>query len=326
MQEQVTEQRRSNRKKVLFRCLISFLLLSYLLYRADLPIILEAFKAANPFWLLFSFLLHIVGFLLTAYRWQLLLAARNAHFSIGALIQTYIIGVFFNNFLPSTVGGDVFRAYDTAEGVGSKTEAMTVVVVERLTGMFALGLFALLALVLGFSHFGSIPIIWSAIGGLGIAFVLFIAAMNHRVAQMVKNLFEHPEMIKFPFLRKVQAKLKQIYDALHVYKRNTRVMAVAFVVALLLQVNVILHYYFIAYAMGLPVPILYFFLIIPVVTVVLMVPIFINGIGGREAAYILLLGEFGVSSAEAIAFSWIAFGMVLVQGIVGGVVYALRKK
>ena len=326
MQEQPTEHHKTNHRKVLFRCLISLLLLSYLLYRADLPTIWEAFKTANPFWLLFSFLLHIIGFLLTAYRWQLLLAARDSHFSIGSLVQSYIIGVFFNNFLPSTVGGDVFRAYDTAERVGSKTEAMTVVVVERLTGMFALGLFALLALVLGFSHFGSIPIIWSAIGALVLGFVLFIAAMNHRVAMIVKNFFEHPELIKISFLRKVQAKLKQIYDALRVYKRNRRVMTIAFVLALLLQVNVILHYYFISYAMGLPVPVLYFFLIIPVVTVVLMVPIFINGIGGREASYILLLGEFGVSSAEAIAFSWIAFGMVLVQGIAGGVVYALRKK
>ena len=82
---------------------------------------------------------------------------------------------------------------------------------------------------------------------------------------------------------------------------------------------------FISYAVGLLVPLLYFFLIIQVVTVVLMIPIFINGIRGREAAYILLLGKFGVTSSEAIAFSWIAFGMILVQGIAGGIVYALRK-
>ncbi|PID56166.1 hypothetical protein CSB45_12355 [candidate division KSB3 bacterium] len=327
MQEQCTAQQRSSkRKKVFVRCVISLLLLGYLLSRVDLPAIRDALARANPFWLLFSFLLHIIGFLLTAYRWQLLLAARDAHFSILTLIQSYIIGVFFNNFLPSTVGGDLFRAYDTAAGVGSKTEAMTVVVVERLTGMFALGLFALLALVLGFSHFGSIPIIWSAIGGLGLAFVFFVAAMNPRTAEVVKHLFRHAEIRNSPFLRNAQAKLKQIYDALCVYKRNTRVMAIAYAAALLLQVNVILHYYFISHAMGLPVPMMYFFLIIPAVTVMLMLPMFINGIGGREAAYILLLGEFGVSSAEAIAFSWIAFAMILVQGIAGGLVYALRKK
>ena len=73
-------------------------------------------------------------------------------------------------------------------------------------------------------------------------------------------------------------------------------------------------------------PFLYFFLIVPVVTVILMMPIFINGIGGRETAYIFLLGQFGVSSAQAIAFSWIGFGMLLIQGVAGGIIYALRKK
>jgi uncharacterized protein (TIRG00374 family) len=277
------------------------------------------------FWIILSFSLHLIGFLLTAYRWQMLLAARGTHLSTWYLVRSVLIGIFFNNFLPSTVGGDVYRAYDTAEYVGSKTESMTIVVVERLTGMFALGVFALFALVLGFSYVGNISIIWLALGGLFIAFLGFFAAMNHAVAKTIKLFFEHPEMIKIGFLRKVQAKLKQIYDALTVYKRNRRVMVVAFLFALLLQVNVIVHYYFIAYALNLPVPLLYFFLIIPVVTVVLMVPIFINGIGGREAAYILLLGQFGVTQSEAIAFSWIAFGMILVQGIAGGIVYALRK-
>jgi len=320
------DQSRKNTKKTVIKCIVSCLLLGYLLYKTDLSAIWAALKTTNPFWIVVSFSLHIIGFLLTAYRWQILLAARGAHLPTWYLVRSVLIGIFFNNFLPSTVGGDVFRAYDTAKHVGSKTESMTVVVVERLTGIFALGLFALFALLLGFSHFGRIPIIWLAMGGLFAAFLLFLAAMNHKVAKTVKAMFEHPEMLKIPFLRKVQAKLKQIYDALDVYKRNKRVMVIAFLLALLLQINVIVHYYFISYALGLPVPLLYFFLIIPVVTVVLMVPIFINGIGGREAAYILLLGKFGVTSSEAIAFSWIAFGMILVQGIAGGIVYALRKE
>jgi uncharacterized protein (TIRG00374 family) len=272
-----------------------------------------------------AFLLHVIGLALTAWRWQMLLAARGAHVSTWYLLRSVLIGVFFNNFLPSTVGGDVYRGLDTVKYVGSRTESMTVVVVERLTGIFALGLFAIVALFLGFSHFGSISIIWLALGGLGLAFLLFLAAMNHRVAKAVKTLFEHPEMIKFGFLRKVQAKLKQIYDALGVYKRNKRVMAIAFSLALLLQVNVVLHYYCISYALHLTVPLMYFFLIIPVVTVILMVPIFINGIGGREALFIFFFGQFGITSSSAIAFTWIAFGLVLIYGIFGGLLYALRK-
>lgn len=328
-QELKQEPTKKSSKKFIIRCVISCLLLGYLLYReyqrGNLFAVWNALKTANPLWIIVSFSLHIIGFLLTAYRWQMLLAARGTHLPAWYLIRSVLIGIFFNNFLPSTVGGDVYRACDTAQHVGSKTESMTVVAVERLTGMFALGMFALFALFLGFSHFGQVPIVWAALGGLFLVFLVFLAAMNHRVAKAVKTVFEHPETIHIPLLQKIQAKLQQVYDALSVYKRNTRVMCVAFLLALLLQVNVIVHYYFISYALDLSVPLLYFFLIIPVVTVVLMVPIFINGIGGREAAYILLLGQFDVTSAQAIAFSWIAFGMILVQGIGGGIVYALRK-
>jgi uncharacterized protein (TIRG00374 family) len=324
-QELKQEQSKKSTKRILIKCVVSCLLLGYLLYKTDLPTIWTALKTANPIWIVVSFSLHIIGFLLTAYRWQMLLAVRGAHFSAWYLVRSVFIGIFFNNFLPSTVGGDVFRAYDTAQKVGSKTEALTIVFVERLTGIFALGLFALVALLLGFSHVGQISIIWLVLGGLVITFLGFLAAMNPRFARLVKIVFNHPEMLKNPVLQKVQAKLKQIYDALSVYNRARRVMAIAFLLALLLQINVILHYYFIAYAMKLPVPLWYFFLIIPIVTIVLMVPISINGIGTREMVYFLLLQQFGVTRPEAIVFSWIAFGMILVQGIAGGIVYALRK-
>jgi uncharacterized protein (TIRG00374 family) len=256
----------------------------------------------------------------------MLLAVRGAHFSQWYLAISALIGIFFNNFLPSTVGGDVYRAYSTAKGVGSATDSLTVVAVERLTGIFALGTFGLVALPLGFSHFGNIPIIWSALGGLVILFLLFLAAMNHTVARTIKNLFEHPELLKIPLLRKVQAKMKQIYDALVVYKRNKRVMFVAFLIGLLLQAYVIVYYYFIAYSLKLQVPFEYFFLIIPVASIVLLVPVFINGIGGRELTFMLLFSKFGVTASEAIAFSWIYLGMLLLQGIIGGIVYAVRRE
>ena len=312
--------------KIALKCVVSCLLLAYLLTTTDLQAIGTACATASPLWLVVAFSLHIVGFLLSAYRWQMLLAARGAHFSISHLVQSYIIGIFFNSFLPSTVGGDVFRAYDTAEGVGSKMDAMTVVVVDRLTGMFALGVFAVIALMFGFSQFSHLPVVWSALGGLGLAFLAFVAAMHPRAAKIVKAGLAHSVMRRLPFAAKIEAKLRQIYAALSVYRRNQRVLAVTFALALLLQINVILHYYLIAYAMKLAVPFLYFFLIVPVVTVILMMPIFINGIGGRETAYIFLLGQFGVSSAQAIAFSWIGFGMLLIQGVAGGIIYALRKK
>lgn len=313
-------------KKLLIKTVVSCLLLGYLLWTTNLSSVWNAFATAHPFWLIVAFSLHIIGFLLSAYRWQMLLAARGAHYSVGYLLQSLMIGIFFNSFLPSTVGGDVFRAYDTSERAGSTTEAMTVVVVERLTGMFALGMFALFALLFEFSQFSHLPVIWVSLGSLGVAFLLFIAAMQPDIAAVVNAVFHHPVILRLPGSSKIRAKLRQIYHALAVYRRNKRVMGIAFILALVLQVNVIFHYYTIAYAMHLQVSVLYFFLIVPVVTIILMLPLFINGIGGRELVYIFLFGQFGVARADAIAFSWISFGMVLIQGVIGGVLYAIRKK
>jgi len=313
-------------KKLLIKTVVSCLLLGYLLWTTNLSSVWNAFATAHPFWLIVAFSLHIIGFLLSAYRWQMLLAVRGAHYSVSYLLQSLMIGIFFNSFLPSTVGGDVFRAYDTSERAGSTTEAMTVVVVERLTGMFALGLFALFALLFEFSQFSHLPIIWLSLGSLGVAFLLFIAAMNPRMASIVKATFHHPLMLRFPGSQKIRAKLRQIYHALAVYRRNKRAMGIAFALALVLQVNVIFHYFTIAYAMNLHISVFYFFLIVPVVTIILMLPLFINGIGGRELVYIFLFGQFGVARADAIAFSWISFGMVLIQGVIGGILYAIRKK
>lgn len=312
-------------KRILVRAIVSCLLLVYLLRNTQLDNIWLSVKTASPLWLFLAFFLHIVGLAITAWRWQMLLDARGSRISVWYLLRSVLIGVFFNSFLPSTVGGDVYRAFDTVKYVGSKTEAMTIVVVERLTGIFALGLFAVAALFLGFSHFGNISIVWLALGGLGVLFLLFLAAMNHRVARTAKALFEHPEMLKIAFFQKVRAKLQQIYTALLVYKHNRPVMLVAFFLAMLLQLNVILHYYCIAYALRLSVPFTYFFLVIPVVTIILMLPIFINGIGGREALFVAFFGQFGVESSTAIAFTWIAFGLVLLYGVFGGLLYALRK-
>ncbi len=316
----------SKTKKLVTKIIISCALLAYLLWTTDLHTVWSAFTAAHPLWLFAAFSLHVVGLLLSAYRWQMLLNVRGAHYSVGYLLQSLLIGIFFNSFLPSTVGGDVFRAYDTSERAGSTTEAMTVVVVERLTGMFALGLFALFALIFEFSQFSHLPIIWLSLGGLGVAFLFFIAAMQPHMAEIVKKMFQHPFMERIPFSQKFRAKLRQIYHALAVYRRNKRVMGIAFAFALVLQVNVIFHYYTIAYAMNLSVPALSFFIIVPVVTIILMLPLFINGIGGRELVYIFLFGQFGVLRADAIAFSWISFGMVLIQGVIGGILYAIRKK
>jgi hypothetical protein len=310
---------------LVLRCVVSFLLLVYLLYKADLGLIWEALGSANPFWVIIAFLLHIIGFIISAYRWQILLKAQSVEVSIGFLIKSYLVGIFFNNFLPSTVGGDVVRAYDTAQFTKSGTQALTIVMIERLTGMFALGLFAFIALLFGFSVFTQIPMVWLSLSMLLFAFIVFLGVLHPRVSGFIHALLENSNPRSYSFLNKGIDKLKKLFGTLLVYQKNKRILGIAFLLAILLQINVVFHFYFLSFALNFSVPLLYYFLIIPVTTVVLLLPVFINGIGAREAIYIFFLSKFQVTSPQAIAFTWITFGMVLFQGIIGGIIYALRR-
>ena len=91
-----------------------------------------------------------------------------------------------------------------------------------------------------------------------------------------------------------------------------------------LQANVVTFYFLISQALSLQIAYPNFYLIVPIVVLVMMMPVSINGIGTRESAFVILLGTFGVGVAEAVAFAWIEHALFLSYGLVGGVVYALR--
>jgi len=131
------------------KCAVTAGLLAWLLGRVDLRGIGAALADARPAWVGAAFALHFVGLLLSAVRWRLLLRAQGAEAPLRFLAQSLLIGTFFNNFLPSTVGGDLMRARDTAGHAGSGTGALAVVLVERASGILVLGFFALAAPLAG---------------------------------------------------------------------------------------------------------------------------------------------------------------------------------
>ena len=125
-------------------------------------------------------------------------------------------------------------------------------------------------------------------------------------------------------LSKVAGKLNDVYKSIELLKDKPRVLFIAFIASILLQINVILYYYFIGVSLDLGVSLLYFSMIVPIALVVLLVPFSINGIGIREGIFIFLLTELGVLPKDAIALSWISFGLLLTHGIIGGIIFALR--
>lgn len=309
------------RSKLLFigKALVSIALIWYLLSQTEFAAIYASLISADPFWLFLALLTLYIGKVLTSYRWQRLLLAQGIHIPLRSLIASVFVGQFFNSFLPTTVGGDAMRAYDTALQSKESMKSVMSVFSDRLIGVFALALLAVIALIIGLISgedvsFLVLPVIVVfaiCSFGVGLIFddrlVLFVVAILKRIK-----------------LGRIGEKVKKAYASLSILKDNKRVLLIAFIVSLALQINVVLFYYFIGVSLDLGVSILYFFMIVPIALVVLLLPFSINGIGLREGIFVFLLTDLGVSSQDAIALSVLSFLLSLTQAILGGIIFALR--
>lgn len=301
------------------RCLVSISLIWYLLSRVEFSAVFASIKSADPLWLVLSFITLGIGKILTSVRWQLLLNAQGVSIRLISLIASVYIGQFFNSFLPTTVGGDAIRAYDTAVQSKQTTKSVISVFADRLIGVFALALLSVVALLVGYFSgqevsFYFLPVL------LVFLFVSFgvVLVFNVRLASAADRLLNY---LRLP---KAARSLQEAFDSLQILKARPRVLFYAFLLSLLLQVNVILFYYFIGVSLDLGVSLLYFSIIVPVVLVVLLLPFSINGIGIREGIFVYLLTQLSVEPQDAIALSLISFGLMLTQGIIGGIIFAIR--
>ena len=317
-----TPKKKNTARQWLFNVLkigISITLIYFLLRDTSISEVLAAVKTANVPLLLLAFSLHYVGFLVSAIRWRGLLRAQEKEASVNYLMQSYVVSAFFNNFLPSTIGGDAIRAYDSWRLGQTRSEAVAVVFVDRFLGILILMLFAVIAVLFSPQLAEKVPslYLWVGLGAIGVIAISWIIFVP---SQWMPKLIQ-----KLPLPGKIKDKLTSILSAFLAFQGKKQVLIVALAWSVLLQVNVVLHHYLISEALGLQIPLVAFFVIVPLATFIMMIPISINAIGVRESVFVLFFSAYAIGNSEAIAFSWIIYGMVLILGVIGGIAYALRR-
>lgn len=302
---------------------ISVALIYWILRGTELGEIWSAINAANLPLVFVAFLLHFVGFYISALRWRILLKTQGVKSSVPFLIQSYMVSAFFNNLLPSIVGGDAVRVYDSWRLGKNKANALAVVFIDRFLGLVALMLFALCGLLVvdQLSASLSLPLLplWMGLGFLGMLLVIWtIFFPSGKILIWLQG-------IRLPGWKKLENILDKIVTTFLVFKGQKKALLSSLWLSILLQTNVVLCYFLLAEALNFDIPLANFFLIIPLAIFIMMLPISINGIGLRESVFVFFFSAFGVVKYQAIAFSWLAYGLVILQGLLGGIVYALRR-
>jgi glycosyltransferase 2 family protein len=277
-------------------------------------------KGVNPYWLVLSFSLHGFGYFASAYRWQILARAQGDEVPLGFLIKSYMVGTFFNNFLPTRFGGDIVRIWDGSRYSKSLLKSSAIVLVERFTGIIVLFLFAVFASLFRIDMARQIPVVWIALllGLLGLALVA-----SFFMPFFGKFLAAFPSK---GFLDKLKRKIILFRETILHYRTQKGPFLLATFWAVLLQLNVILYYFLIGKALHLHIHFLDYFIFIPIVLLIQSIPITINGLGLREGSYIEIFKFYGIGPQTAVSFSLIAdVAFILILGLIGGIIYVSRK-
>ncbi len=309
--------------KTFIKILISVSLLSYLIYRAEPRKIWEVFTrvdATHGLWHLFWALLFILlAIFIMSFRWQVLLKGYHADVKLSRLFGFYLIGMFFNNFLPTSIGGDLMRIYKVNQDTGDRTTSFASVIIERMLGIAATLLLAIIALFFVSQRFHSKRLVLLSIALFTSILVFFVIIIQNRPFKLVLKMFD-----KFTIFS-IGEKLNKLFEAIHHFSARRRVLIYVFILSLASQASIVMMNYFLALAFDLHIELSYLFMVVPVTFVLTMLPS-INGVGIRDLGFVSLLGRIGISSAAAISLSFMNLIIPMVISAWGAVLFILQKK
>lgn len=318
-----------NNKRVrgLLQLTFSVALLAWLVNRVGLAVIFDTLAGVSWKWYAPAFLLFLGNVFLRAYRWYVLVSALEQEVPYGRLIYLYFVGFFFNNFIPSGFGGDVVKVISLQKDQASGAEALSSVIVDRLTGLIGSASIALVVLAWNRIQFwfgGSTtdlklpPLIMVAI-----AFISVGAPLGFLVIRLVDPL----ELIgkHLPLARPITTRsgVQKFVRTIRRYPPEALVRALS--VSIPFTIGLVAIQYAIARALSITVPFYLFSLFVPIIAIINVLPISFNGLGMREGVYQFLFVPVGVSSASAIAMSLAFYFLRVTAGLIGGLLYAVKN-
>ena len=318
------EPMRSSRSRSLAigaaKAVVSVGLLALLLSRVDLARLWSYARHASMAWLAAALALYLVMILASAWRWGLLLEAQDVHLSYRFLTSSFLVATFFNNFLPSNIGGDVVRITDTAGKAGSKTRATTVVLIDRGIGLLGLALMAALgATTIQRMSVGPVGpgMLWAGFG-LGAMIATPALLMPEAATKLLQPLrVFHQEW--------VDERIAKLTDALTRFKETPAALAGCFAGAVVVQATLVLFYLAIARSMSIPIGFAELAVIVPVSFIVQMIPLSVNGFGVREATFGFYFTRLGLPLESALLVSFMGAALIMLFSLSGGLAYLGRS-
>lgn len=292
---------------ILLRVGVAIALVASLAWGFDLQSAGQSIAQASLLLFTVALAMTVVAQAITTIRWRGLVEAVGLHTSFSNLFQWYFHGMFFSLCLPTSIGGDVYKAVKLGKVTGKYTLATCTQIADRAIGLTALlmiGAAAITAQALDFGLLGMIglTVAYSVVAGLGGFAALWML----------------PKVGKYlPGWSLISTKLEQLAP----YKRQPLVLTFAYAISLMVQAINIGTVVVLGLALGLNVPIVAFLITVPAAMLLSALPLSIGGVGVREGSLALALAQYGVTHEQGLAIGVLWFLTVLISGLLGGVMY-----
>jgi uncharacterized membrane protein YbhN (UPF0104 family) len=309
--------------RLAFKLAVSVILLWFLLSRIDVATLWTPLKTASLSWLAVAIGIYAITVVASVWRWRLLLNAQGVRIGTRPLATSFLVSLFFNNFLPSNIGGDVIRIRDTAGPAGSKTLATAVILIDRGLGLMGLVLVAACgaSLAAGGTR-AALPVLpaW-----LWAAFIL-AAALSLPALAAPAGLRRLLQPLRMFHPRWIDERIEKITTALYRFRDRPAALAGCFGGGVFVQAAFVAFYLAVAYALRIPIGPWDMAVIVPLSFILQMAPVSINGFGVREAAFSLYFSRLGLPLQSALLVSLVPTVLVMLFSLSGAAVYIGRGR
>jgi len=285
---------------------------TYILLKIDLGKTAHIIGSASLWWIGLSAVLTMITVPPMGWRWQRLLAARGLHERLPWLTRTYFVSYAVGQVLPTSVGGDASRIFETARRhPGQITPITGSVLVERSLGGAVTLLLAGIGLLLAIGRYPIGAYLWIevlfVVATLAAGFVFFSRSVRRRLVFLL------------PYARRLRLETpaRAVYDGIHGYRVHARTLLTVSLVTTAAQLTRIVAIYASGRAVGIHLSVLPYVVLGPLLFLVMLVPFTVNGIGVREAFFVSFLGKLGVPADAAFACGFLFFLMTILLALPG---------
>lgn len=310
------------KKRIVFllKFLLSAGLITWLYSHVEVDDMLSIFRSIDYGVAPVIFALLLVNTVISSIKWRILLSADGIDVPLRTLVMSYLVGTFFNLFLPSSIGGDAYRIYDITTYSQHPANAFASVIADRFTGfvaMVALGaLAALSAHILLPDKSVLLPVLLAFTGIL----MLIWALTRERLLRWGMAVTHMGRVAR------IQGFFDRFMASIQIYRRRPDVLIKVLGISVFFQVTNIVCVSLMARALHIEAPLLLFFVFVPLIDLLVALPISIYGLGVRDLSYVYFFGFAGVGETEALSMALFYVGLTGVYALSGAVIFVLRSR